>query len=104
MRCVPSTRLLAAAGSVAVISAAALTSSASQATLSQPDPRLALFDTPVDFVVDAASLPAVLADSEADPAKYEGLTIGVDMRSDPASVLPGAAVAAADEARNLLEP
>lgn len=98
MRYTINPRRVAGTGSLAILAAAVLASGPSQAAPSTPDPRLALFPTKVDAVVDISQLDALLAAQAANPAAYDGMNVGVDMRSSKTAQLPAAAAAQHDGA------
>jgi hypothetical protein len=70
------TALSLAVGGIAVAAATSQGESASSA-----DARAKLFPKPMHMIVDARDLPRLLEDMERNPAKYDGLDIGVDTRA-----------------------
>lgn len=67
----------------------------SQGTASPTDPRQALFEKKMDFIIHISEMDEHLRDAEMHPEKYAGKSIGVDTREH---VLPGNAQQALDAA------
>jgi hypothetical protein len=60
------------------------------------DPRAALFAQTPDVIVDVRALGRLLERMQADPAAYDGLVVGVDLRSSAPAGRSGRAAAERD--------
>jgi hypothetical protein len=60
------------------------------------DPRAALFAQTPDVIVDVRKLGGLLERMQADPAAYDGMVVGVDMRSSGLAGRSGRDAAARD--------
>lgn len=90
------TRATVCAAAIAVATGATIFGvTPSQGTASPTDPRQALFDKKMDFIIHISEMDAHLRDAEQNPQKYAGKSVGVDTREH---VLPGPATSALDEA------
>lgn len=69
---------LLAAGTAFTLAAGGAAATAVTSQGEAGDPRAKLFSQPMDLIVDASEMPRILADMERNPAKYDGLDIGVD--------------------------
>jgi hypothetical protein len=102
MQCIPEPAVARRLGLVTLIGLAialAVAFSNPSAGRAQPaaaDPRAALFAQTPDVIVDARELDGLLARMQADPTAYEGVVVGVDVRSTGLAGRSGRDAAARD--------